>query len=95
MNVRIRTRGLDGLARRLAATALPPATVAVAGAVAAELRAGLEQATGGAVAMAGSAERPVLRITDPAIVARLTGGHDAEADPAVTRARLDLNRRRR
>lgn len=94
MSVRIRARGLDGLARRLAATGLPAAATAAADAAATELQDALAQATGAPVAVAGTAERPVLRIADPVTVARLAGGHDVEADPAVARARLGLRRRR-
>lgn len=95
MNLTARTRGLDGLARRLAARSLPAAEASLARATAAELRDDLEAALDTRTAIGGPAERPVVSVTDPEAVARLTGSATQEADPAVARVLLSLRRRRR
>lgn len=93
--MRARTRGIDGLARRLAARRLPTAETSLAGAAAGELRDGLDAALQTHADVHGPPERPVVSVTDPAAVARLTGSAAAEADPAVARVLLSLRRRRR
>ena len=95
MNLTTRTRGIEGLARRLAARRLPEAEAALAGMAAAELRDSLDAALETHADLSGPPERPVVSIADPQAVARLTGSAAVEADPAVARAILSLRRRRR
>lgn len=95
MRVNISERGLAGLARRLAVHKLEPAIVAVARNGAQELARDIAAETGVAPQVEGPAQRPLVRVTDEAVLARLRGGPDVEGDPALDRIRLDFQKRKR
>ena len=93
MRVNISERGLAGLARRLAAHTLEPTVVAVAQNGAEELARDIAAATGEMPHVEGPAQRPLVRVADEAVLARLRGGPGIEGDPVLDRIRLDFQKR--
>lgn len=90
-----RIRGLDGLSRRLADRALPPAVEAAAAGAARALAADIAAETGASPVLAGTPGRPVVRIADAALAARVRGGPGRPGDPVLDRIRLMAARRGR
>ncbi|MFG1432870.1 hypothetical protein V5F44_17790 [Xanthobacter sp. V2C-8] len=86
--------GAEGLAARLAARALAPATAALAARAAGDLSARITVATGAAPRLAGTPERPVVRVADPVVLARVRGDAVREGDPVLDQVRLDFARGR-
>ena len=98
MKATIGTRGLQGLAQRLAARHLPVAEAQAAGRAARELAAEIDAEIppqgGVPAAIAGSPQRPVVRVANPALLARIRGGLGRPGDPVLDRIRLAFARRR-
>ncbi|MFG1382619.1 hypothetical protein [Xanthobacter versatilis] len=94
MKATIGTRGLQGLAQRLAARHLPAAEGEAATRAAHELAAEITAETGAPAAIAGSPQRPVVRVADPTLLARIRGGLGRPGDPVLDRIRLAFARRR-
>ncbi|MFG1332982.1 hypothetical protein V5F41_17245 [Xanthobacter autotrophicus] len=94
MKATIGTSGLQGLAQRLAARHLPAAEAEAAGRAARELAAEITTETGAPATIAGSPQRPVVRVTDAALLARIRGGLGRPGDPVLDRIRLAFARRR-
>ncbi|MFG1292723.1 hypothetical protein [Xanthobacter versatilis] len=94
MKATIGTRGLQGLAQRLAARHLPVAEGEAASRAARELAAEIDAETGAPAAIAGSPQRPVVRVADPTLLARIRGGLGRPGDPVLDRIRLAFARRR-
>lgn len=92
MTARIVTRGLAGLAQRIAARHLPPAEEAAAARAAAVLAGQITAETGVPVAVTGDAARPVVRIADPGLLDRVRGSFDRPGDPVLDRIRLAASR---
>lgn len=92
MKVKVSSRGAEGLASRLGARALTQATERVAARGAAELARQVAQATGARATVSGSPTRPVVRVSDPDVVARLRGDGETPADPVLDRVRLGFRR---
>ncbi len=86
--------GAEGLAARLAARALAPAAEALAAGAASDLAARITAATGVAPLSAGTPQRPVLRVADPAVLDRVRGDALREGDPVLDRVRLEFARGR-
>lgn len=93
--IRVRTRGLDGLARRIAARHFPDAEAAAAARAAADLAAEIRAETGAAAAVAGPPARPRVRVSGTAFLDRVRGSFDRPGDPVLDRIRLLFARRRR
>ncbi len=92
MKASIRTKNLAGLAARLAARYLPQAEQQAAGAAALALAGEIEAETGVAPELAGPPDRPMVRIADPAVIARMAGSPTREAEPLLDGARLAFAR---
>lgn len=88
-----RIRGLDGLARRLAARHLAPAAAAAAARAATSLAGEIAAETGARVEVAGPPARPLVRISGAAFLDRVRGGFDRPGDPVLDRLRLAFARR--
>lgn len=95
MKAGITVRGLDGLAARLAARYLPAASERAAAAAAVTLAADITRDTGAPATTTGPAARPVVRVADAALLARVRGAFDRPGDPVLDRIRLAFARRRR
>ncbi len=95
MRVNISERGLAGLARRLAVNTLEPAVVSVARNGARALAQDIAEATGEMPHVEGPDQRPLVRVVDEAVLARLRGGPDVEGDTVLDRIRLDFQKRKR
>ncbi|MEP9352048.1 hypothetical protein ABLE93_00465 [Xanthobacter sp. KR7-65] len=91
--LRVRTRGLDGLARRLAARHLPAAQAAAAARAAAALAAEIRTETGAVAAVAGPPSRPVVQVSGADFLTRVRGAFDRPGDPVLDRIRLAFARR--
>ncbi|MDI4665274.1 hypothetical protein K9U40_13170 [Xanthobacter autotrophicus] len=94
MRATIRTGGLQGLAQRLAARHLPAAEAEAAGHAARELAAEITAETGAPATIAGSPRRPLVRVADPVLLARIRGALGRPGDPVLDRIRLAFARRR-
>lgn len=92
MTPRIATRGLNGLAQRLAARTLPAAEQAAAARAAAALAREITAETGAPAAVTGDAARPVVRVADPGLLERIRGSFDRPGDPVLDRIRLAVSR---
>ncbi len=95
MRVNISTRSLAGLARRLRVAALEPHTEAAATRGAQELGQMIAGETGVRPQISGPARRPIVRVRDEAVLARVRGQEGVEGDPVLDRIRLDFERRKR
>lgn len=94
MKTSLRTRGLDGLAQRLAARHLPPAAAEAQARAAADLAEAITAETGvPAVANARSGATHV-RLADPALIAARRGGPQTPGDATLDRILLGFARRR-
>lgn len=94
IRARIRSRGLDGLARRLAARAVPPAAEAAAARGAAALAHAVAAASGAPAEVAGTGARRTVRVADAAALGRERGTRDAPPAPWLAAALLAFRRRR-
>ncbi|MFG1347278.1 hypothetical protein V5F59_20495 [Xanthobacter autotrophicus DSM 431] len=94
MNARIAARGLDGLAARLVARALPPAQQAAANRAASALAGEISTETGAPAAVAGTPARPLVRVSQPGLLDRIRGRFDRPGDPVLDRIRLAFQRAR-
>ncbi|MFG1302497.1 hypothetical protein V5F49_22210 [Xanthobacter sp. V3C-3] len=94
MTTGIRSRGLDGLAQRLAARLLPAAAARAATTAAADLAETITTETGVPAASTEQAGRAQVRIADPALAAARRGGPDTPGDPTLDRILLAFARRR-
>ncbi|WP_454915808.1 hypothetical protein [Xanthobacter sediminis] len=92
MKASVTARGVEGLAARLAARVLAPAAEQAAAAAAADLAERIAIATGAAPETAGTPARPLVRVTDPAVLDRVRGDAQREGDPVLDRVRLDFAR---
>ncbi|QRG04832.1 hypothetical protein EZH22_16915 [Xanthobacter dioxanivorans] len=95
MKARLLTRGLDGLAVRLATRVLPAAEAAAAAQAAADLAAEIRAETGAPAVVAGTPARPVVEVTQPGFADRIRGRFDQPGDPVLDRIRIAFSRRRR
>lgn len=93
MTPRLRTRGLDGLARRLAARAVPPAAEAAA-ARTGDALADTLAAAGVPASLAGSGARRTVRVLDGAALGRERGTFKTPPAPWLAAALLAFRRRR-
>lgn len=93
MNVSLTTKGVDGLAGRLAAAVLGPVAEARAGAAAEDLAAAITAETGVRPSITGAPSRPVVRVSDPQVLARVRGSAEMPGEPLLDRARLAFARR--
>lgn len=91
----IRTRGLDGLARRIAARHFPDAQAAAAARAAADLAAEIRAETGAVATVAGPPARPRVQVSGSTFLERVRGAFDRPGDPVLDRIRLLFARRRR
>ncbi|MFG1478609.1 hypothetical protein V5F53_08050 [Xanthobacter sp. V4C-4] len=95
MRMTVRARFADGLAARLAGRALPDAAERAAARAADELARQVEAATGVRPHRAGLPGRPLVRVAEPAVLARVRGEAGREGDPVLDRVRLAFARTRR
>ncbi len=93
--LRIKTRGLDGLAQRLAARHLEPAANAAATRAARALQTDLEAASGAAVETSGGGARRRLSVRDAAALARERGTLSTPPVPWLAATLLAFKRGRR
>ncbi|MBB6307017.1 hypothetical protein [Xanthobacter tagetidis] len=93
MSPRLRTRGLDGLARRLAARAVPPAAQAAAARTGAALADTLA-AAGVPASLVDAGGRRAVRIADGPALGRERGSLQAPPAPWLAAALLAFRRRR-
>ncbi len=91
----VRTRGLDGLARRIAARHFPDAEAAAAARAAEDLAAEIRAERGAVATVAGTPARPLVQVSGMAFLERLRGAFDRPGDPVLDRIRLLFARRRR
>ncbi|MEP9348710.1 hypothetical protein [Xanthobacter sp. KR7-225] len=94
MRAKVGSRGLDGLARRLAARALPPAVEAAATRAAAALAQDLAASAGAPAETSGSGARRRVRVNDAAALGRERGTLGAPPAPWLAAALLAFRRRR-
>lgn len=92
MKATLTARNLTGLGARLAARYLPAAQRAAASEAARALADAVAAGTGVAPEVAGTPDRPVVRIADAAVRARVTGSATQEAEPLLDAARLGFAR---
>ncbi len=93
MKVSISSRGVEGLATRLAARIFPPVVEKVAAQASDALAREIATATGAAPQQAGTPLRPLVRVTDPAVLDRVRGDAAHAGDPVLDRVRLAFTRR--
>lgn len=93
-DVSVRTRGLDGLARRIAARHFPDAEAAAAGRAAADLAAEIGAERGAVATVAGTPARPLVQVSGSAFLERVRGAFDRPGEPVIDRIRLLFARRR-
>ena len=91
----VRTRGLDGLARRIAARHFPDAEAAAAARAAEDLAAEIGAETGAVATVAGTPARPLVQVSGMAFLERVRGAFDRPGDPVIDRIRLLFALRRR
>ncbi|MFG1207776.1 hypothetical protein V5F79_19245 [Xanthobacter flavus] len=91
----VRTRGLDGLARRIAARHFPDAEAAASARAAAALAGEIGAEAGAVVTVAGTPARPVVEVSGGVFLDRVRGAFDRPGDPVLDRIRLLFARRRR
>lgn len=91
----VRTRGLDGLARRIAACHFPDAEAAAAARAAEDLAAEIGAETGAVATVAGTPARPLVQVSGSAFLGRVRGAFDRPGEPVIDRIRLLFARRRR
>lgn len=91
----VRTRGLDGLARRIAARQLPAAAAVAAGRAARALADEIGSEEGASAAVAGPPARPLVRVSGAAFLDRVRGAFDRPGDGVLDRIRLAFARSRR
>lgn len=94
MKTSLRTRGLDGLAQRLAARYLPASAAQGGARAAAELAEEITVETGLPAATTGQAGAAGVHL-DPTLAATRRGGPDRPGDPTLDRLLLAFARRRR
>lgn len=94
MNARIAARGLDGLAARIAARALPPAQQAAATRAAEALATEITTETDAPAVVAGPPGRPLVRVAGRALLERIRGSFNRPGDPVLDRIRLVFQRAR-
>ncbi|MFG1247998.1 hypothetical protein [Xanthobacter flavus] len=91
----VRTRGLDGLARRIAARHFPDAEAAAAARAAADLAGEIGAEAGAVATVTGTPVRPVVEVSGGAFLERVRGAFDRPGDPVLDRIRLLFVRGRR
>ena len=91
----VRTRGLDGLARRIAARHFPDAEAAAAARAAEDLAAEIGAERGAVATVVGTSARPLVQVSGSAFLDRVRGAFDRPGDPVLDRIRLLFARRRR
>lgn len=94
MSARLRTRGLDGLARRLAARAIRPAAEAAATRGADALAREMAAASGASAAVAGTGARRTVRVAQTEALGRERGTLETLPAPWLAAALLSFRRRR-